>query len=177
VESHEARPVKYVEDFLRNGVKFAKANFELTSFDIAVGDPGFTVASGETRLVPDPNTCAFSKYAGNIAKFMGDLLNMDGKRWDICPRAAFRKIAAETEELGYSFIGGAEMEFSVLRLEDGNLLPYESGGIKSQHGFEIRHALLSPLMLKRQLTAISRVEKPFACRFPSRHHIDVNICQ
>jgi len=138
----KARPVKYVEDFLRKGVKFAKANFALTSFDIAVPQPGFTVASGEAQLIPDLSTFAIPKYANNIAKFMGDLLNMDGTGWDVCPRGAFRKIVAEAEELGYSFIGGAEMEFSVVRFEDGRLVPFETGGIQSQYGFEISQSLM-----------------------------------
>ncbi|HMK83857.1 MAG TPA: glutamine synthetase family protein [Candidatus Bathyarchaeia archaeon] len=138
----KARPVKYVKDFLIKGVKFAKANFALTSFDIAVPQSGFTVASGEVQLIPDLNTFAVPKYANKIAKFMGDLFNIDGTPWNLCPRSAFRQVAADAEELGYVFVGGAEMEFSVVRVEDGKVLPFESGGIQSQHGFEISQSLM-----------------------------------
>jgi glutamine synthetase len=138
----KGRPAKYAQDFLENGVKFAKGNLDLTAFDMIVPQPGFTPVSGDAKLVPDLSTFAVPKYAPRIARFMGDLQNLDGTTWEICPRSAFKKVLAEAEALGYSYVGGPEIEFTVVRLENGKIIPYETGGALSQHGFEISQRLI-----------------------------------
>jgi glutamine synthetase len=142
VSRAKARPAKYAGDLLRNGIKFAKANFGLSSFDIIVPDSGFTVASGEAKLFPDLTTFAVLPCVSGIARFMGDLKNLDGTPWDLCPRSSFKRVLADAEALGYSYAGGAEMEFNVVRLENGKPIPYWTGGTVSQHGLDISSDLV-----------------------------------
>ena len=143
----KARPAKHAEDFLKYGVRFAKANFGLNSFDILLHS-NYTVASGEVMVLPDQSTFTILPYATGVGKFIGDLMEIDGKKaWEICPRSAFKKVLGEAESMGFSYVGAAELEFHVLRREaDGLIIPFETAGIQSEEGFERGHALIHDLI-------------------------------
>lgn len=138
----KARTVNDIESFLDEGVGFAKGNFGITAFDTIASEPTYSPASGEARLVPDVDTFAIPPYAREIARFMGEFRNPDGSIWDICPRSAFRRVLDSAMRLGYNYVGGAEMEFNVVRQDGGVIMPWVSAGIQSQHGLEIGEQLL-----------------------------------
>ena len=141
----KARAADEIEDFLDNGVGFAKGNFGLTAHDTLAGDPTYTFASGEAKLVPDIETFAVPPYANRIARFIGELKNADDTYWDMCPRHAFRSLLTRVEDMGYRFAGGAEMEFSIVRREGDRVVPWISAAIQSQRGLEAGEDLLNEI--------------------------------
>ena len=141
----KARIIGEVEDFLENGVGFAKGNFGITAFDTIASNATYTVASGEAKLIPDLQTFTIPPYANRVARFMGELKNPDGSHWELCPRHIFRNFLERVQSMGYRYAGGAEMEFNVVRQEGGSILPWISAGIQSQHGLEVGEGLLSEI--------------------------------
>lgn len=134
-----------LEDFLENGIGFAKGNFMMTVFDTFASDATYKAHSGEAKLVPDLQTFAVPPYANRIARFMGELKNPDGSSWELCPRHTFRRLLERAEGMGYKYAGGGEMEFNVVRRENGSITPWISAGIQSQHGLEIGEELLTEI--------------------------------
>jgi glutamine synthetase len=146
ISRSKARVVGDLEGFLETGVGFAKGNFGITSFDTIASDAGYTVASGEANLIPVIETFAIPPYASHVARFMGEFHNFDGSRWELCPRYTFRRFLEKVEGTGYRYLGGAEMEFNVVRREGGAILPWTSGAIQSQHGLEVGAELLDEIV-------------------------------
>jgi glutamine synthetase len=146
ISRSKARTVGDLEGFLESGVGFAKANFGITAFDTVAAEPTYTVASGEANLVPDVETFAIPPYANRVARFMGELRNIDGSSWELCPRHAFRDFLKRVEMMGYKYWGGAEMEFNVVRREGSSITPWISAAIQSQHGLELGEELVSEIV-------------------------------
>ena len=146
VSRSKARAASDLDDFLDNGIGFAKGNFGLTAFDTIASDPSYTVSSGEAKLVPDIETFAVPPYASKIARFMGEFKNPDDSLWELCPRRAFRRFAEYVEKMGYRYAGGSELEFNVLRQEGGTILPWVSVGIQSEHGLEVGEGFLTEII-------------------------------
>lgn len=146
ISRSKARTVGDLEDFLENGVGFAKGNLGITAFDTIAAEAGYTVASGEANLAPDIETFAIPPYANHVARFMGELKNPDGSYWELCPRHTFRGFLERVRNMGYEYSGGAEMEFNVVRREGTSIIPWVSAGMQSQHGLEVAAELLDEIV-------------------------------
>ena len=141
----KARSAKDLDAFLESGVGFAKGNFGLTAFDTLAAEAGYTPGSGEANLVPVPETFAVPPYAKNLGRFMGEFREFDGSTWELCPRSVFRNFLEKTEESGFRYFGGAEMEFNVARRDGTNIIPWTSTAIQSQHGLDVGSELLAEI--------------------------------
>ena len=141
----KARSAKDLDAFLESGVGFAKGNFGLTAFDTLAAEAGYTPGSGEANLVPVPDTFAVPPYAKNVGRFMGEFREFDGSTWELCPRSVFRNFLEKTEESGFRYFGGAEMEFNVVRRDGTNIIPWTSTAIQSQHGLDVGSELLAEI--------------------------------
>jgi len=146
ISRSKACAVEDVESFLESGIGFAKGNFGITAFDTVAAYPGYTVASGEARLIPDIETFAVPPYAEGVGRFMGELRNPDGSYWELCPRHTYRSYLERVENMGYRYYGGAEMEFNVVKREGNTIIPWTPNAIQSQHGLEIGAELLSEII-------------------------------
>jgi glutamine synthetase len=146
ISRSKARTVGDIEGFLETGVGFAKGNFGITSYDTVASEASYTVASGEASLIPVVETFAIPPYANHIGRFMGEFHNFDGSRWELCPRYACQRFFKEVEDMGYRYLGGAEMEFNVVRREGTSILPWTSTAIQSQHGLEVGAELLDEIV-------------------------------
>ena len=142
----KARNATDLDAFLESGIGFAKGNFGITAFDTVAPEAGYTPASGEANLVPVLDSFAVPPYAKTVARFMGEFRNFDGSTWDLCPRSAFRTFLQKTEDSGFKYFGGAEMEFNVVRRDGANILPWTSSAIQSQHGLDLGSELLTEIV-------------------------------
>ena len=146
ISRSKARSARDLDAFLESGIGFAKGNFGITAFDTVASEAGYTPASGEANLVPIAETFAIPPYAKSVARFMGEFKNFDGLAWELCPRSTFRRFLQRSEELGFKYFGGAEMEFNIVRREGGEIIPWTSTAIQSQHGLEVGSELLAEIV-------------------------------
>ena len=142
----KAASAEDLDSFLEHGIGFAKGNFGLTAYDTLAAEAGYTPGCGEAALIPDPDTFAVAPYARNLGRFMGDLRNADGSTWELCPRSIFKDFLKKTENMGYKYFGGAEMEFNIVRREGGQILPWTLTAIQAQHGLEVGAGLLDEIV-------------------------------
>jgi len=146
ISRSKGRSARDLDAFLESGIGFAKGNFGITAFDTVAAEAGYTPASGEANLVPVADTFAIPPYAKSVARFMGEFRNFDGSTWELCPRSTFRQFLQRSQELGFRYFGGAEMEFNVVRREGGDIIPWTSTAIQSQHGLEVGSELLAEIV-------------------------------
>ena len=146
ISRSKARSSRDLDAFLESGVGFAKGNFGLTAFDDLAPEASYSPGSGEANLVPVAETFAVPPYASRVARFMGEFREFDGSPWELCPRSAFRKFLKKTEEEGFTYFGGAEMEFNLVRREGSDFVPWTSTAMQSQHGLDVGSELLTEIV-------------------------------
>lgn len=68
---------------------------------------------GEIRLTPDPASFRILPYAPNTAAMTVDMLTIDGKAWDACPRSFLKRQIKVAEGHGISLQMVVEFEWSM----------------------------------------------------------------
>ncbi len=104
---------------------------------------------GEFRLIPDPNTFVVLPYAPGSGSMMCDMIRLDGKPWEACPRTFLKRMMARLTEQGMRAEAAIEHEFYLAREENGKNVPadhslcYSSTGLDDQA--EVIDAILEAL--------------------------------
>jgi glutamine synthetase len=104
---------------------------------------------GEFRLIPDPNTFVVLPYAPGSGSMMCDMIRLDGKPWEACPRTFLKRMMARLAEQGMRAEAAVEHEFYLAREENGKYVPadhslcYSSIGLDDQA--EVIDAILEAL--------------------------------
>jgi glutamine synthetase len=78
---------------------------------------------GEVRMMPDPNTFKVLPYARRSAAMICDLLTLDGKPWEACPRSFLKRMAERAARQGITVRTSLENEFILCREQDGKMAP------------------------------------------------------
>jgi glutamine synthetase len=140
---------------------------------------------GEFRLIPDPNTFAILPYVPSTGSMMCDMILMDGKPWEACPRTFLKRMVAQLANQGIRAEAAVEHEFYLAREEDGKYIPadrslcYSSIGLDEQA--EVIDAILEALEAQGISIELFHTELGPAQQELSIHHADVlraadNVC-
>lgn len=109
-----AIPVEQLERALNGEIMFDGSSVE-----------GFVrIEESDMLLIPDPSTFAIfpwkSREDGATARLICDVHNPDGTPFEGCPRTILKRVLAEAQEMGYTFMAGPEPEFFLfMRDADG----------------------------------------------------------
>jgi glutamine synthetase len=83
---------------------------------------------GEIRLVPDAESFKVLPYAPNSAAMMCDMIKLDHRPWEACPRNFLKRMIGQAAEGGLMVQAAFENEFSLLRPDGaGNYTPIDTG--------------------------------------------------
>lgn len=111
----------------RNGVGFTTAVLAMDSANnifqnVFAADGGFGNAlmggAGDMLAMPDPGTFRVLPWARRTGWILSDLYLRNGDRCPLDPRWVMQKSCAALDQLGFQFVGGAELECHVLKLVD-----------------------------------------------------------
>ncbi|MBN1170532.1 glutamine synthetase [Candidatus Micrarchaeota archaeon] len=137
-------PVQHLEDSLEYGTWFDGSSIE-----------GFTrIHESDMYLKPDLGTYAIIPWhnssEGNTARFICDVYKPDGAPFSGDPRNILKKALNEAKQLGFEYNVGPELEFFLLRKENGRLLPlpHDGGGyfdMTADQAYDIRREMNSAL--------------------------------
>lgn len=129
--------VEHLEDSFRYGTWFDGSSIE-----------GFArIHESDMFLKPDASTYALIPWLnssdGNTARFICDVYDAKGRPFEGDPRYILKKVMKESEEMGYTYCTGPELEFFLFKKENGKLLPlpHDRGGyfdLSMDHAYEIR---------------------------------------
>ncbi len=78
---------------------------------------------GEVRIMPDPNTFRILPYAISSAAMLSDLLTLDGKPWEACPRSFLKRMITRAAQQNITLQMAMENEFILCREQDGQMIP------------------------------------------------------
>ena len=106
-----AIPVEQLERALDNEIMFDGSSIE-----------GFVrIEESDMYLHPDPATFAIFPWNGDdavTARLICDIYNPDGTPFEGCPRYTLKKVLAEAENMGFTFVAGPEPEFFLFTRDD-----------------------------------------------------------
>jgi len=110
-------PVTHLDDSIKHGTWFDGSSIE-----------GFaSIHESDMYLKPDPSTYALlpwhSRQGANTARLICDVHTPDGSHFEGAPRSILRKALEEARGMGFEYNTGPELEFFLLRRDNGLLLP------------------------------------------------------
>src|SRR6266849_910643 len=102
---------------------------------------------GEIRLVPDPRTFAVLPYSPREARLLCDMHTLDGRPWELCPRAFLIDMVDRAGQQGLRVEAAFEYEFYLARqLDDGRYVPADDSLCFSSDGMDRQAAVIGAIM-------------------------------
>ncbi len=108
----KAANISSAKERFGTGIGLVKGTMAMNMLDQLQAESGFG-ATGEVRLVPDPDTFKVLPYSEASAAVLCDLIELDGSPWAVCPRSFLKRQIAAAEELGLFIEAAFEPEFIV----------------------------------------------------------------
>jgi glutamine synthetase len=133
-------------DFLESGIGLTVAMQAFTLTDhLAAGTHLGPI--GEIRLAPDPRTFTVLPYAQREARMLCDMNTLDGRPWDLCPRAFLRQMIDRAGQQGLRVEAAFEYEFYLARqIDDGRFLPADDSLCFSSDGMDRQATVIGAIV-------------------------------
>ena len=127
-----------IEDVLEGGTNMAKVVQGFTPFNTPT-EGGRFGASGEIRLIPDPDTFQKLPYAESTAVMLCDKLTVDGKRWDADPRTVLGDFI---DDLEYTPMTAYESEYFLVEETEDGYEPFDTTQCYTADGMQSAHEII-----------------------------------
>jgi glutamine synthetase len=148
-------PASRFREVGREGVSFAKANWDFAITDEQLPDPGFAADSGDFRVVPDPASLVGLPHRPGVAQAYGWIIDDDGP-WAGDPRARLREQVERLAAYEFAARMAYEAEFILLeRLPAGELAPADHGRMFTIDEVEARWAWSSGLIAALEAAGVA----------------------
>jgi glutamine synthetase len=130
---------------LATGIGLTVAMQAMSMLDELAPEDGLGPA-GEVRLVPDPALFVPLPWAPGAGAMVADLVRLDGRPWQACPRAFLKDAIAQLAAEGYELLAAFEPELTPGRRQPGDgagdpdrLVPLDESLCFSTTGFGLAH--------------------------------------
>jgi glutamine synthetase len=110
---------------------------------------------GEFRLIPDPQTFVTLPYVPNAGSMMCDMIRIDGKPWEACPRSFLKRMIAQCSEHGMRAEAAIEHEFYFAREEAGTYVPADNSLCYSSRGLDDQAEVVDAILTALELQGVS----------------------
>jgi glutamine synthetase len=126
--------VAKLSDRMNTGIGLVKGAYAVNILDQLQTETGLG-ATGEIRLVPDPDTFVILPYASQSAMMICDLMEVDRTPWALCPRSILKRQVQTAKEMGVTFQAAFEPEFMLGEFdEDNDFVPIDNSMCFSTDG-------------------------------------------
>ncbi len=127
---------------------------------------------GEVRIFPDPATFKLLPYAPNAAAMLCDLITLDKKPWEACPRSFLKRMIGRAEEHGVFVQSSFENEFILCRESDGKFIPADNALCFSTIGMQEASSVIDE-MLQTFETMGMQVDLYYPEYGPGQHELTI----
>ena len=127
---------------------------------------------GEVRIMPDPGTFKILPYARSSAAMVSDLLTLDGKPWEACPRSFLKRMIARAAQYAITIEASMENEFILCREQDGKMVPADDALCFSSVGMHEQGAVIDDMIAAFEAMDI-RVDLYHPEYGPGQHEITI----
>ncbi len=110
---------------------------------------------GEFRLIPDPQTFVILPYVPNSGSMMCDMIRLDGKPWEACPRTFLKRMIARLAEQGMRAEAAVEHEFFLARQEGDKFVPAATSLCYSSIGFDDEAEVIDAILAALEAEGLS----------------------
>ncbi len=110
---------------------------------------------GEFRLVPDPNTFTQLPYVPNTGSMLCDMILLDGKPWEACPRTFLKRMVTRLAEQGMRAEAAVEHEFYLASGGVGNYMPADTSLCYSSIGLDEQAEVIDALLAALEAQGLS----------------------
>jgi glutamine synthetase len=101
---------------------------------------------GEIRLLPDPQTFVDAPYLPRTGVMLVDMQTLDGEPYAADPRHFLRRMAARAERSGLDIQAAFEPEWTLVRREAGDFLPFDQSLCFSSDGMNSAAEVIDDLV-------------------------------
>jgi len=124
-----------LETRLAKGVGLATTNIMMSCFGPVFTTPFGT--AGDRIIRPDPATCVEVPFEDGTAErfYLGDIVNIDGSAWDLCPRTFLARALEALAKFGLRAVASFEQEFVLTGVEDRPGATYSLDAFRRQGKF------------------------------------------
>jgi glutamine synthetase len=130
----KATHVERLKPRLEQGIGLVKGMMSMNMLDALQSSTGYG-ATGEVRLVPDPDTFVILPYAQHSAVLLCDLVELDHQPWALCPRNILKRQIEKAAQMGIRIEASFEPEFTLgTKNEIGDLVPIDESLCFSSDG-------------------------------------------
>jgi glutamine synthetase len=165
--------VEKLKTRLDEGIGLVKGTMAMNLLDSLQGDTGYG-ATGEVRLVPDPDTFLILPYAPNTGLLLCDMLELDHTPWALCPRTILKKQIAKAAEMGIAIEGAFEPEFMLGSVnEKGEFVPVDESLCFSTDGMNRGASFINKLVQSLELQGI-QVEQYYPELGHGQHELSIS---
>ncbi|MGH9552019.1 MAG: hypothetical protein ACRD3W_21715, partial [Terriglobales bacterium] len=116
--------VDRLKERMESGIGLVKGMMAMNLLDQMQSDTGLG-ATGEVRLIPDPDTFTVLPYVDRCGAMICDLVELDHTPWKLCPRSLLKKWIENAKGMGVSFQVAFEPEFTLGALENDCFVPID----------------------------------------------------
>ena len=113
---------------------------------------------GEVRLVPDPDTFTVLPYAPKRAMMLADLMTLDGRPWEACPRHFLKRMLDRAAALGLTIRAALEPEWYLARRDGDSFVPIDESLCFSSTGAAAAREVIDDVVAAFELQGL-RVEQ------------------
>src|SRR6266702_1822074 len=110
---------------------------------------------GEFRLIPDPQTFVILPYVPNSGSMMCDMIRLDGKPWEACPRTFLKRMVAHLAEQGMRAEAAVEHEFYLAHEEGDTYVPADTSLCYSSRGLDDQAEVIDAILAALEAEGIS----------------------
>ena len=160
-------PVERLEDCLDKGTWFDGSSIE-----------GFArISESDMFLQPDISTyrvIPWKTHEKRVARFICNIYTPDGEPFEGDPRGILKRNLAEAKKAGYIFNTGPEIEFFLLKKDNGNItsMPHDVGGYFDYSPLDMASEVRRDIILALEDMGMT-VEMSHHEVGPGQHEIDV----
>jgi len=122
-----------LKERMESGIGLVKGSMAMNMLDAMQIDTGLG-ATGEIRLIPDPESWVVLPYVERSGALICDMVELDRKPWSLCPRSLLKRQIEAAKSMGYSFQIAFEPEFTLGTLDDGQFVPIDKSPCFSTDG-------------------------------------------
>jgi len=126
---------QFLNSYLESGIGLTVAMQSFNMLDQLVPEGSFGPV-GEIRLAPDLETFAVLPYAPKSARFLCDMLTLDGDPWGACPRTFLKRMIERARKAGFLLKAAFENEFTLARREGERYVPLDRSPCFSTIGMD-----------------------------------------
>lgn len=139
---------------IEDGIGVSQALQAWNCLDEFVAEGRYGNPIDEFRIMPDIETFTVLPYTQNSAVMMVDMF-YEGEPWEVCARSFLKNMVKQLDSMGYAAQCAIENEWYLLKMKEGELMPFDDELTYSAAGMNTADNIISEIVINLQEMGLS----------------------